>query len=116
MPRSKRPDQHPEDARRAAERQQQEINAVAQQAAPQQPVAPKADPAATAAAAQAAINSQIEDDAGATAAYDPKELRRPRRGTGRGGQRVRRYAPQRGRLFADDDDDDEGTRCTTPTS
>ena len=46
-----------EDARRAAERQQQEINAVAQQAAPQQPVAPKADPAATAAAAQAAIKN-----------------------------------------------------------
>ena len=66
-----------EDARRAAERQQQEINSVTQQAAPQQPVAPKADPAATAAAAQAAINSQLEDDNEATAAYDPKSFAAP---------------------------------------
>ena len=98
-----------EDARRAAERQQQEINAVAQQAAPQQPVAPKADPAATAAAAQAAINSQIEDDAGATAAYDPKSFPAHDEEQDEEDERVRRYAPK-GRLFADDDDDDEGTQ------
>ena len=98
-----------EDARRAAERQQQEINAVAQQAAPQQPVAPKADPAATAAAAQAAINSQIEDDAGATAAYDPKSFAAHDEEQDEEDERVRRYAPK-GRLFADDDDDDEGTQ------
>ena len=98
-----------EDARRAAERQQQEINAVAQQAAPQQPVASKADPAATAAAAQAAINSQIEDDAGATAAYDPKSFAAHDEEQDEEDERVRRYAPK-GRLFADDDDDDEGTQ------
>lgn len=98
-----------EDARRAAERQQQEINAVAQQAAPQQPVAAKADPAATAAAAQAAINSQIEDDAGATAAYDPKSFAAHDEEQDEEDERVRRYAPK-GRLFADDDDDDEGTQ------
>ena len=97
------------DARRAAERQQQEINAVAQQAAPQQPVAAKADPAATAAAAQAAINSQIEDDAGATAAYDPKSFAAHDEEQDEEDERVRRYAPK-GRLFADDDDDDEGTQ------
>ena len=98
-----------EDARRAAERQQQEINAVAQQAAPQQPVAAKADPAATAAAAQAAINSQIEDDAGATAAYDPKSFAAHDEEQDEEDERVRRYAPK-GRLFDDDEDDDEGTQ------
>ena len=98
-----------EDARRAAERQQQEINSVAQQAAPQQPVAPKADPAATAAAAQAAINSQLEDDNEATAAYDPKSFAAPQDEDDEEDERVRRYAPK-GRLFADEDDEDEGTQ------
>lgn len=98
-----------EDARRAAERQQQEINSVAQQAAPQQPVAPKADPAATAAAAQAAINSQLEDDNEATAAYDPKSFAAPQDEDDEEEERVRRYAPK-GRLFADEDDEDEGTQ------
>lgn len=91
-----------EDARRAAERQQQEINSVADNVAPQR--APASNPAATAAAAQAAINQAEEEDA--TATYDPNEY----------GQednvemeRVRRYAPK-GRLFDDDEDDDEGTQ------
>ena len=98
-----------EDARRTAERQQQEINSVAQQAAPQQPIAPKADPAATAAAAQAAINSQLEDDNEATAAYDPKSFAAPQDEDDEEEERVRRYAPK-GRLFADEDDEDEGTQ------
>ena len=98
-----------EEARQAAERQQQEINAVAQQAAPQQPVAAKADPAATAAAAQAAINSQIEDDAGATAAYAPKSFAAHDEEQDEEDERVRRYAPK-GRLFDDEDDEDDGTQ------
>lgn len=61
-----------EDARRAAERQQQEINAVADNVAPQR--APASNPAATAAAAQAAINQADEEPYAdePTAAYDPR--------------------------------------------
>lgn len=71
-----------EEARRAAERQQQEIRSVADNVAPQHA---QADPAGTAAAAQAAIS---QEDPDATATYDP-----------------RGYAPQ-GRLFEDDEDDE----------
>lgn len=88
-----------EEARQAAERQQQEINAVAN----------AADPAAqTAAAAQAAIANQRTAEFAPPPApapadeqpYDDEE-----------DERVRRYAPK-GRLFADDEDDDDegGTR------
>lgn len=101
-----------EDARRAAERQQQEVNSVA--SAQQQPQAPKADPAATAAAAQAAISQQDDyaqdEDAGATAAYDPKSFAAHDDAQDEEEDRVRRYAPK-GRLFDDDEeDDDEGTQ------
>lgn len=99
-----------EEARRAAERQQQEINSVANNVAPQPQRAPASNPAATAAAAQAAINSQeqepaYEDDA--TATYDPKGYAADEDDAEM--ERVRRYAPK-GRLFDDDEDDDEGTQ------
>ena len=68
-----------------------------------------ANAGSAAAAAQAAINSQIEDDAGATAAYDPKSFAAHDEEQDEEDERVRRYAPK-GRLFADDDDDDEGTQ------
>ena len=59
-----------EEARQAAERQQQELKAVAND------VTPAKDPAAMAAAAQAAISQQIDpvqqDEGGSTAAFDPK--------------------------------------------
>lgn len=96
-----------EDARRAAERQQQEINAVADNVAPQR--APASNPAATAAAAQAAIN-QAEEEPYAdepTAAYDPRGYASQEEDAEM--ERVKRYAP-RGRLFEDDEDDDEGTQ------
>lgn len=96
-----------EDARRAAERQQQEINAVADNVAPQR--APASNPAATAAAAQAAIN-QAEEETYAdepTAAYDPRGYAPQEEDAEM--ERVKRYAP-RGRLFEDDEDDDEGTQ------
>jgi len=96
-----------EDARRAAERQQQEINAVADNVAPQR--APASNPAATAAAAQAAIN-QAEEEPYAdepTAAYDPRGYAPQEEDAEM--ERVKRYAP-RGRLFEDDEDDDEGTQ------
>jgi len=95
-----------EDARRAAERQQQEINAVADNVAPQR--APASNPAATAAAAQAAIN-QAEEEPYAdepTAAYDPRGYAPQEEDAEM--ERVKRYAP-RGRLF-EDDEDDEGTQ------
>lgn len=99
-----------EDARRAAERQQQEINSVANNVTPQR--APASNAAATAAAAQAAINSQQEPDAyeenDATATYDPKGYTAPAKEENAEMERVRRYAPK-GRLF-EDDDDDEGTQ------
>ena len=90
-----------EEARRAAERQQQEINSVADNVAPQ--CAPASNPAATAAAAQAAINQEAED---ATATYDPNGYAQD---DDEEMERVRRYAPK-GRLFDDEDDDDEGTQ------
>lgn len=95
-----------EDARRAAERQQQEINAVADNVTPQR--APASNPAATAAAAQAAIN-QAEEEPYAdepTAAYDPRGYAPQEEDAEM--ERVKRYAP-RGRLF-EDDEDDEGTQ------
>ncbi|WP_303924618.1 hypothetical protein [Subdoligranulum variabile] len=88
-----------EEARRAAERQQQEINSVADNVAPQR--APASNPAATAAAAQAAINQEE-----ATATYDPNGYAQD---DDEEMERVRRYAPK-GRLFDDEDDDDEGTQ------
>lgn len=98
-----------EDARRAAERQQQEINSVANNVTPQR--APANNPAATAAAAQAAINSRQEPapyEEDATATYDPKGYAAPAEEENAEMERVRRYAPK-GRLF-EDDDDDEGTQ------
>lgn len=93
-----------EEARRTAERQQQEINAVAGNVAPQRP----ASPAATAAAAQAAIDRQTEmPDEDATATYDPHAYAPQEEDEE--AERVRRYAPK-GRLFDDDEDDDEGTQ------
>lgn len=96
-----------EDARRAAERQQQEINAVADNVAPQR--APASNPAATAAAAQAAINQAAEEPYAdePTAAYDPRGYAPQEEDAEM--ERVKRYAP-RGRLFEDDEDDDEGTQ------
>lgn len=96
-----------EDARRAAERQQQEINAVADNVAPQR--APASNPAATAAAAQAAINQAEEEpyEDEPTAAYDPRGYASQEEDAEM--ERVKRYAP-RGRLFEDDEDDDEGTQ------
>lgn len=88
-----------EEARRAAERQQQEINSVADNVAPQR--APASNPAATAAAAQAAINQEET-----TATYDPNGYAQD---DDEEMERVRRYAPK-GRLFDDEDDDDEGTQ------
>ena len=95
-----------EDARRAAERQQQEINAVADNVAPQR--APASNPAATAAAAQAAINQADEEPYAdePTAAYDPRGYAPQEEDAEM--ERVKRYAP-RGRLF-EDDEDDEGTQ------
>ena len=107
-----------EEARQAAERQQQEVNSVANSVAPQQPqVQPTpaaSDPRATAAAVQAAITGQQEippQDAyapqqeEATAAFEPQGYN----DEDEEAERVRRYAPK-GRLFDDDEDDDEGTQ------
>lgn len=96
-----------EEARRAAERQQQEINSVANNVAPQPQRAPASNPAATAAAAQAAIDQADDDYAeDATATYDPKEYDDQ---DNTDMERVRRYAPK-GHLFDDEEDDDEGTQ------
>ena len=86
-----------EEARRAAERQQQEIRSVADNVAPQHA---QADPAGTAAAAQAAIS---QEDPDATATYDPRGYAPEEEDAEM--ERVRRYAPQ-GRLFEDDEDDE----------
>lgn len=107
-----------EEARQAAERQQQELKAVAND------VTPAKDPAAMAAAAQAAISQQIDpvqqDEGGSTAAFDPKAFaaaRRPQPAPAapveeddedEEAERVQRYAPK-GRLF-DDDDDESSTQ------
>ena len=102
-----------EEARQAAERQQQELKAVAND------VAPAKDPAAMAAAAQAAISQQIDpvqqDEGGATAAFDPKAFAAARQAQtapaapaeeekDEEAERVQRYAPK-GRLFEDEDDE-----------
>ncbi|MDD6320633.1 MAG: hypothetical protein PUA63_07205 [Oscillospiraceae bacterium] len=87
-----------EEARQAAEQQQKEINAVANGVDPA---------AATAAAAQAAINSQE-----ATAEFtppEPEETEEDEEETNAELERVRRYAPK-GRLFDDEEDEDESTR------
>ena len=87
-----------EEARQAAEQQQKEINAVANGVDPA---------AATAAAAQAAINSQE-----ATAEFtppEPEESEEDEEETNAELERVRRYAPK-GRLFDDEEDEDESTR------
>lgn len=87
-----------EEARQAAEQQQKEINAVANGVDPA---------AATAAAAQAAINSQL-----ATAQFTPPAAQDAagEEETDEELERVRRYAPK-GRLFADEEDEeDESTR------
>lgn len=98
-----------EEARRAAEEQQREINAVAgvqptPQPAPQP--APRNAAAATAAAAQAAIADADEEEDYAdepTAQFDPNEA------TNAEMARVQKYAPN-GRLFEEDEGEDEGTR------
>lgn len=97
-----------EEARQAAERQQQEINAVANGADPA---------AATAAAAQAAINQQttsepeFEEEA-ATAQFTPpkKTASAPQPEPEEAeDEEIRRYQP--GRLFEDDlDEESDGTR------
>ena len=111
-----------EDARRAAERQQQEVNAVANSVAPApapqpqaQPAPAATDPRAMANAVQAAITGQ--QDIPPQSAYEPEQATAAFEPQSNGyaddedkeAERVRRYAPK-GRLFADDDDDDEGTQ------
>ena len=107
-----------EEARQAAERQQQEVNAVASSVAPApqpQPAAPAAkDPRAMANAVQAAITGQQEilpkkayEPEEATAAFEPQGY--ADNDVDEEAERVRRYAPK-GRLFDDDEDDDEGTQ------
>lgn len=90
-----------EEARRAAEQQQQELNAVANAAAP----TPAASAAVTAAAAQAAIEGADEDEADTqpTAQFDPATPD----ATNAEMARVRQYAPN-GRLFEDEDDEEDG--------
>ena len=106
-----------EEARHAAERQQQEINSVAVSAAqtPQpQPTPAASNPRATAAAVQAAITGQhdipeasaYDAPEEATAAYDPQGYAQQEDDEL---ERVRRYAPK-GRLFDDEEDEDEGTQ------
>lgn len=87
-----------EEARMAAERQQQEINSVAG-AAQAQPAS--ASPAATAAAAQAAISRQQAEVSDQTQVYGKAAADEPDEEM----ERVRRYAPK-GRLFEDDDEDE----------
>ena len=94
-----------EEARRAAEQQQREINAVAGMQQPAAPAAPADPAAATAAAAQAAIAAdEPEPEEEPTAQFDPSQA------TNAEMARVQRYAPN-GRLFDDEgDEDDGGTR------
>lgn len=88
-----------EEARRAAEQQQQEINAVANGVDPA---------AATAAAAQAAISQNPPEPA--TAQFEPQpEPQQAPEEIDQEEARVRKYAPK-GRLFEDDADEDDGTR------
>lgn len=103
-----------EEARRAAERQQQEINAVADGVDAK--AAQAAQAAATAAAAQAAISSRLaeqEVQEQPTAQFTPQHAPAPAApldeeddGLDPEMERVRRYAPK-GRLFDDEDDYDE---------
>ena len=111
-----------EEARQAAERQQQEVNAVANSVAsapapqPQAQPAPAAtDPRAMANAVQAAITGQ--QDIPPQSAYEPEQATAAFEPQSNGysdeedeeAERVRRYAPK-GRLFDDEDDEDDGTQ------
>ena len=110
-----------EEARQAAERQQQEVNSVADSVAPApqpqvQPTPAASNPRATAAAVQAAITGQQDvppqsayEPEQATAAFEPQGNTYADDDEDEEAERVRRYAPK-GRLFDDDDDDDEGTQ------
>ena len=90
------------EARRAAEQQQREINAVAGMQQPAAPAAPADPAAATAAAAQAAIAAdEPEPEEEPTAQFDPSQA------TNAEMARVQRYAPN-GRLFDDEEDEDDG--------
>ena len=111
-----------EEARQAAERQQQEVNAVANSVAPApapqpqaQPVPAATDPRAMANAVQAAITGQ--QDIPPQSAYEPEQATAAFEPQSNGyaddedeeAERVRRYAPK-GRLFDDEDDEDDGTQ------
>ena len=111
-----------EEARQAAERQQQEVNAdangVAPAPAPQlqaQPAPAATDPRAMANAVQAAITGQ--QDIPPQSAYEPEQATAAFEPQSNGyaddedeeAERVRRYAPK-GRLFDDEDDEDDGTQ------
>ena len=114
-----------EEARQAAERQQQEVNAVASSVAPAPAPAPRpqaqpapaaSDPRAMANAVQAAITGQQDippqsayEPEQATAAFEPQGSSYADDDEDAEAERVRRYAPK-GRLFDDDEDDDEGTQ------
>ena len=111
-----------EEARQAAERQQQEVNAVANSVAPApapqpqaQPAPAATDPRAMAKAVQAAITGQ--QDIPPQSAYEPEQATAAFEPQSNGyaddedeeAERVRRYAPK-GRLFDDEDDEDDGTQ------
>ena len=111
-----------EEARQAAERQQQEVNAVANSVAPAPAPQPQAqsapaatDPRAMANAVQAAITGQ--QDIPPQSAYEPEQATAAFEPQSNGyaddedeeAERVRRYAPK-GRLFDDEDDEDDGTQ------
>lgn len=111
-----------EEARQAAERQQQEVNAVANSVAPApapqpqaQPAPAATDPRAMANAVQAAITGQ--QDIPPQSAYEPEQATAAFEPQSNGyaddedeeAERVRRYAPK-GRLFDDEDDEDDGTQ------
>ena len=111
-----------EEARQAAERQQQEVNAVANSVAPApapqpqaQPAPAATDPRAMANAVQAAITGQQDippqsacEPEQATAAFEPQSNGYAD-DEDEEAERVRRYAPK-GRLFDDEDDEDDGTQ------
>ena len=111
-----------EEARQAAERQQQEVNAVANSVAPApapqpqaQPAPAATDPRAMANAVQAALTGQ--QDIPPQSAYEPEQATAAFEPQSNGyaddedeeAERVRRYAPK-GRLFDDEDDEDDGTQ------
>ena len=111
-----------EEARQAAERQQREVNAVANSVAPApapqpqaQPAPAATDPRAMANAVQAAITGQ--QDIPPQSAYEPEQATAAFEPQSNGyaddedeeAERVRRYAPK-GRLFDDEDDEDDGTQ------